>query len=259
MFISFYHGVEQIKSLISESIPDITNASKGEMTLYSPSKNMRIMIFNKQKITQTDYKKFTQLVEELKSSVSVFISCLSHIPFEVISNPLQFFIELDDLTPRFIEMLSRQQDITQVQKDIVSVSYTKKKKSQTSKIDSYQNNEESFFKYCEEVSLSKLEFEKSRKKWESIMNELGCTTRDKFKDYIQKLRDENKTVSDSTPEEFENFVKITPLSKITKTIIKEKFGNLDNSITFLNEPSKEFTKKYKDLKKILTSSNPDIQ
>lgn len=243
--------VEQIKTLLEPFIPDITNSQKGEMTLYSPLKNMRFLILNKQKVTSADYKKFTTLIDELKVSVSVFISCSANIPFEIKSSPLQFYIEQNDLTPRFIEMLAKQNDVTQVQKDIVSVSYAKKKKPQTSPIDEYTNDAEGFNKYCAEISISKLEFEKARKKWGTIMDELECTKKEKFKEYIQKLRDANKVVATGTQEEFIEFVKNNLLSKITKSVIKEKFGNLDNSITYLNEPSKEFTKKYKDLKKTI--------
>ena len=243
-------SIDQIKAQLALFIPDIANAPKGEMTLYSSAKNMRFYILNKQKVASADYKKFSQLVDDLKPSVAVFISCMESIPFEVKANPLQFYVDQSDLTPRFIEMLAKQDDVTQAQKDIASVAFAKKK-VQTSKIDGYANNEEGFNAYVEETNVSSLEFEKSRKKWEQQMDARGCKTRDAFKEYVQKVQNAKKATPDGTQEQFNEFVKITPLNKITKTSVKNQFGNLPATITFLDEPVKEFSQKIKELKKTL--------
>ena len=86
------------------------------------------------------------------------------------------------------------------------------------------------------------------------MVQAGCTTRDAFKNYVQAIHDAKKVVPTGTQPQFIEFVKNNPLNKITKTAVKAQFGNLPDSITYLNEPSKEFTQKIKELKKVLTGN-----
>lgn len=243
--------IDNIKALLVPFLPDIADAVKGEMNLYSSIKNMRFTILNKQKVTAADYKKFTDSVDELKPNVAVFISCECEIPFEVKTNPLQFYVTDADLTDRFMEMLGAQPDVTQIQKAIATIAQAKKK-PQVAKIDGYQNNEEGFNLYVSETAPSKIEFEKAKKKWDAKMTALDCTTRDKFIAYVKKVHDDAAAAPTGTMEQFNIFIKSTPISKITKSAVRTQFGNLPDEITHLDKPSTEFTKLISDYKKTLT-------
>ena len=48
-------------------------ASKGDMSLYSPSKNIRIQALSKQKVAKSDITKFNALVDTLQPSIAVLI------------------------------------------------------------------------------------------------------------------------------------------------------------------------------------------
>ena len=89
-------------------IYDIEETSRGEMNLFSPSKNLRVMICNKQKPAKTDYEKFERLVESLKPAIALFVSGQDEIDYRIVqsSTCLYFYIHLSDLTKRFIQMLA---------------------------------------------------------------------------------------------------------------------------------------------------------
>lgn len=177
-----------VSSLLKSSIPELVLVPKGEMTYYSPSKNIRVQIVDKQKILPCDYTKFDRLADELRSSISLFVSCGCPIPFDVKSNPLRFYVTPEDLTPRFMEMLTNQKDASQSQKDIVSAIRDMKKRPVASRVNSYADDEEGFQLYCKETPVSKMEFEKARKKWKDTMDFYECLTRSQFRAYILSVR-----------------------------------------------------------------------
>ena len=266
--------IEGIQSKISKQIHDLKPAAKGEMTLYSHSKELRIQISTAQQIQKSTLVKFTQQIEELKPIVAMFISCNDDIPFNVQSSPcLTFFITSKELTKRFVEYLGSLPNINEPEEEEESEEESKdtkpkEKKPKISFIESYEPTLEGFDKYCHEVSKSKIEFKKAQEKWSEQMKVYSKLS--DFQEYIvslkppkpdkpdksEKKEKEDKTEKEEKPEpkgtieEFQKYIKDTALSKITKSYIKDNFGNLDNSITFLNE-TKDFKKKISDYKKTL--------
>jgi len=271
--------LEAIQSKISKYVNDLKPAAKGEMSLYSHTKELRIQVSIAQTVQKASLTKFVQQAEELKPSVAMFVSCVDDIPFNVQSTPcLTFFVNSKDLSKRFLEYLKSLPDINEPEEDeneysesdnendeneysdseekpkkkskksVKSIKSTKTTK--TSFIEAYDSTPEGFDKYCHEVVKSKIEFKKAQEKWSKQMKSYPKVA--DFIEYVNSLKTNktDKPEPKGTVEEFHKFIKDTPISKITKSYIKDNFGNLDDSITFLNE-TKDFKKKISELKKSL--------
>lgn len=249
-------NVEVIKNQLSKSIADVTEASKGDMNLYSASKNMRIQIINKQKIIKSDYTKFEENITRLQPSVAVLISFNDEIPFRIKSyilndKPiLEIHINHSDISDRFIDMLANQETISETESKTLSLENSKKKPKE-SFIESFKGN---FDEYCKSCPISKIEYEKVKSKWTEEMKQFENRT--KFIEFIRKSRESTtehneEKQTEGTEEQFNEYIKTTALSKITKKEIKAKFGNLSDNITYLNKTGDDFKSSIKKLKESL--------
>ena len=272
---------EEIKSIITPAIDDIDNAPKGEFTLVSPSRNLRILISNAKTITKRMFDDFEVKCESLHPAVGLFIATQTEQTFNVkrISSGVIFAITPEDLTERFLDYLENLPIIENNEEDQPSRRTSKSAPGKTSQnkseqkneshsantssrkgtpsvIDDYGDTPEEFERYCREVPKSKVEFKKAQAKWAEQMKDYPKLT--DFKEYVDSMKPpkkekekEEKPEANGTIEEFEQYLIDTPASQIRKTYIKEHFGNLDNSITFLNETGKDFLQNIKDYQKAL--------
>lgn len=248
------NAIETIKSRFSDYLKDITESSKGDMNLYSPSKNIRIQVANKQKIIKSDYAKFDNLVEKLQPSVAVFISFNDDIPFRIKSiilnnKPvLELFINNTDINDRFIDMLSNQENIPEVEEKSLALENSKKKPKE-SIIETYESTDEGFELYCKNIAISKIEYEKAKVKWSENMK--NFENRSKFIEHVKEVKQSEQPSCNGTKDEFYEFIRTNPLSKITKKEIKSRFGNLSNDITFMDKTGNDFKADIKKLKESL--------
>ena len=247
--------IDTIKDQISARIPDLDEASKGDMNLYSPSKNIRIQVANKQKIIKSDFTKFDSLVDKLQPAVAVFVSHNDDIPMRikaVIVNGkpvVEFFINSSDITDRFVEMLSSYEDIPALEEKSLALENSKKKPKE-SLIEQYEATPEEFTRYCNTIAVSKVEYEKAKNKWPDEMKQFENRT--KFIEHIKHGRSAPApATSNGSKEEFHEFVRSSPLSKITKKEIKTRFGNLPDEVTFMNKTGESFKTEIKKLKESL--------
>ena len=251
------NNVEVIKNRLYNNLKDITEASKGDMNLYSPSKNIRIQVVNKQKVIKSDYTKFESVIERLQPSVAVFISFVDDIPMRIKSyilndkSVLEIHLNYTDINDRVIDMLVNQDDISETEGKALALENSKKKPKE-SYIERYESNDKGFDEYCKTVPISKVEYEKAKSKWSEHMKQFKNRT--DFLESIKKAREEpesDKSESEGTEEDFYEYIKTTALSKITKKEITARFGNLSNSITHMNKTGDEFKSAIKKLKESL--------
>lgn len=271
--------VAVIKDSLIDKIRDLVDSPKGEMTLYSPSKNMRIEVVDKQKITKIDYTRFENLIDKLHPSVAVFISFSDKIPYKIKPTiksgklTLEIYISVDYIDDRFVEMLANQDDLPE-EIEMMNAIENSKKKAKESVIESYEPTIEGFNSYCKKVPISKIEYEKAKSKWPRQME--SYENRTKFIEYIRADRqlDSKQTTkgtsvvkstltksssavkstltksikSKGTVNEFYNYIRETAISKITKKDIRENFAELSDEITFLDKTGNEFKEAIKNLK-----------
>lgn len=251
---------DQIKELIGSQLHDLEETTKGQMVFYSLSKNLRIQLFNRLKINKTEFSKFEEQAVTLKADVALFISSNELIPYtmKTILSPstsrplLLIYVHKSDLTKRFINMLANLPNISSNEIKFLQLEQIKKppvRPAQASDIDRYQRTSEGFSQYCQNTFKTRLEFAKAKSKWPELME--PYTTKEQFITYCESLKPvKNNETPTATLEEFYEYVKETSPSNMTKQYIREHFGNLDDSITNLNE-TKEFRNKMKDLRKRL--------
>lgn len=270
--------VAVIKDSLINKIRDLVDSPKGEMTLYSPSKNMRIEVVDKQKITKIDYTRFENLIDKLHPSVAVFISFSDKIPYKI--KPiiksgkltLEIYISVDYIDDHFVEMLANQDDLPE-EIEMMNAIENSKKKVKESVIESYEPTIEGFNSYCKNVPISKIEYGKAKSKWPRQME--SYEDRTKFIEYIRADRqlDSKQTKGTSTVKstltkgtstvksaltksikskgsvnEFYNYIRETAISKITKKDIRENFAELSDEITFLDKTGNDFKEAIKNLK-----------
>ena len=75
--------------------------------------------------------------------------------------------------------------------------------------------------------------------------------RSKFIEYIKGVKQSEQPSCNGTKDEFYEFIRTNPLSKITKKEIKSRFGNLPNDITFMDRTGNDFKADIKKLKESL--------
>lgn len=256
--------IEQVKSTLEEALPDITKAPQGEMNLYSESKNVRVMITTAKKVSKSAYDNFQQLSLDLKPSLALFISCNDEIPWDVQTTPcLSYYLHISKLNEDIINHLKRLPEIKITKpkttrkatkattktndEDIDEEPAPKKTVKKTTKtnetedevintkpktfIDGYGNSVDEFDRYCSEVVKSKIEYKKACAKWPREMKEF--TTLKSFQEYIVSLKGEEpkqvKVKTNSTLEDFTQYLLTTPASKLRMGFIKEQFGHLEES------------------------------
>lgn len=249
--------IEFLKVRLLSTFPDLEECAKGDMTLYIPSKNIRFYVSNKQKVMQADYKKFTTNAARLKNYISVFISISDNIPYqvetEIVNNEavIYFYVTVSDITERFIEMLQLQEDISPDKEKSLALDHLRKRPKE-SELNNYESTVEGFNAYCRKVSLSKVEYEKAKLKWISQMTRFD--SKNKFIEFLKSIRQtkDEAQAPQSTKEQFLEYIRTTPLAKITKKEITERFGNLPNTVTFLNLSGNEFKDKIRTTKASLT-------
>ena len=250
--------MEAIKAILS-TIEDIEPAQRGEMTLYSPSRNLRVMISTAVKITEQMKDEFEAKASELKPEIALFVSAVDDIDFDICnetsdgSHVLCVYVTREDLTPRFVRMLENMDpvDPAETAKTTKRPARPKAEKAPAKKspIDDYSDDAEGFDKYCHEIVKSKIEFKKAQTKWPKEMK--AYSTLAKFTEYIAKLKESKPTEEPTgTIEDFEDYIIKTPVSKITKTYLRSTFGNLSEALDLIE--SKNFRADVQDLKKSLT-------
>lgn len=246
--------IEAVKNSFGDYLKDITEASKGDMNLYSPSKNIRIQIVNKQKVIKSDYTKFENLIEKLQPSVAIFVSFSDNIPLRIksiIQNGkavLELYINYSDINERFLDMIANQENIPEVEEKSLALENSKKKPKE-SIIESYESTDEGFELYCKNVAISKIEYEKAKSKWSESMKKFE--NRSKFIEYVKEVKQSEQPACNGTKDEFYEFIRTNPLSKITKKEIKSRFGNLPNDVTFMDKTGNDFKVEIKKLKESL--------
>ena len=215
--------VNSIVEKLQDAIPDIAVAPKGEMSIYSHSKNLRIQVSNAKDVSEATYKKFEDDAERLKASTAIFISCNEEIGFDVDTAPcLLFFIHIGDLNDRFIEYLGslpninsseEEEDVNEEEeeekpkpkakapakgkakapakpkpepKPKETKPEPKETKQSESFIDKYDETDEGFEQYCIDVPKSKVEFKKAQAKWSEQMKPFK--TLKAFTDHVVSLK-----------------------------------------------------------------------
>lgn len=248
------NNVEIIKQQFIERLKDITEASKGDMNLYSQSKNIRIQVVNKQKVIKSDYTKFENLIEKLQPSVAIFISFSDNIPFRIKStihngkSVLELYINHTDINERFLDMIANQEDIPETEEKSLALENSKKKPKE-SIIESYESTNDGFELYCKNIAISKIEYEKAKSKWSENMK--NFENRSKFIEYVKEVKQSEQPSCNGTKDEFYEFIRTNPLSKITKKEIKSRFGNLPNNVTLMDKTGNDFKAEIKKLKESL--------
>ena len=196
--------IEQLKPVI----PDIAVAPKGEMSIYSHVKNLRIQVSNAKDVTESIYNKFEQAAFDLKPSVAVFISCVEEIGFDVDTSPcLLFFIHISDLNERFIDYLGSLPDVNEnvEEEDAHEEEEDKPAKKPVNKkakskdaddeqearkpqsfIETFDSTVDGFNDYCIKVTKSKIEFKKAQSKWPKQMK--AYPTLKSFAEYVCSLK-----------------------------------------------------------------------
>lgn len=265
--------MEAIKSILS-TIDDIQPAQHGEMTLYSPSRNLRVMITSAARVTEKMKDDFEAKACELKPEIALFVSAVADIDFDIANETsdgehiLCIYATREDLTPRFVRMLENMEPVpineTKEPKETSEPKEPKEPKSEkkvtpskvakTSAIDEYDDTPEGFDKYCHEIPKSKVEFKKAQLKWPKEMT--PYKTASSFTDYVisTKTSKPSKTADNSatsTIEDFEKYITTTAASKITKTAIRSMFAHLPEAQKLID--SKNFREDVRDLKKSLAS------
>lgn len=262
---------ETIKNLLLPAIPDIDNASKGEMSLFSPSKNLRVFITSAKTVGKSAFENFEQLAFDLKPAVALFVSCQANVKLNFKDSPcIIHYLILEDINERFIEYLKSLPNVAEPEVKPKTVRASRSSTSSRSSassakeskpvkasfIDNYDDSPEGFKKYCQEVAKSKIEFKKAVAKWGAEMADYPTLT--KFTEHIVSLKEakESKEVKEAngTEEEFNEYLTTTPASQIRKAYIKEHFSNLPDEITFLNE-TKDFQSKIRAYRKELLGSD----
>ena len=245
---------EVVKNILLPAVADIDNAPKGEMSLFAASKNLRIQVTNAKKVNNAIYTDFRHAALELKPAVAIFVSCQDVIPLNFETTPcLLIYVHVSDLNERLIGFIHSLPDLIETSKP-----KTKSAKSaDNSFIMKYTESHEDFERYCREVPKTKIEFKKAVAKWAEEMNEFPTLA--KFEEHIAQVKADIAAATtpppppEATIEEYHDYLKTTPPSKLRKTYIKENFGNLDNSITFLNE-TKDFLTKIREYQKKVKES-----
>ena len=254
-----------IREILSE-IEDLEEAPHGQMTLYSPAHNLRVMINEEDEVTEPMKDEFEVIAKALKPTLALFISTNDEIPFDIITEPIFcIYATPKDLTPRFIEFLTALEPddngTEEEEKQTKKASKPKSKKSDKTEkkpqkpksskedyIDKFDETDEGFSKYCHETPKTKIEFKKAQAKWSEQMK-IYKTAKD-FTDYIISLKEAKaKPEPSASLDEFNDYIKSTPISKITKTHIREIFGNLKEAQELLD--SKDFKNEVKELKESL--------
>ena len=248
------NSVNIIKQQFITHLNDITETSKGDMNLYSPSKNIRFLISNKSKIIKSDYTKFENLIERLQPSVAIFISFSDNIPLRIKSTihsgkpVLELYINHADINERFLDMVANQENVPETEEKSIALENSKKKPKE-SIIEGYESTDDGFELYCRNVAISKIEYEKAKSKWTEHMK--NFENRGKFIDYVKEIKQSEQNLCNGTKDEFHEFIRTNPLSKITKKEIKSRFGNLPNDITFIDKTGNDFKLEIKKLKESL--------
>ena len=162
-------------------------------------------------------------------------------------------------------MLADQESLPATEEKSVALENSKKKPKE-SIADTFPATEEGFNDYCKKTAKSKLEYEKAKSRWPESMK--AFKNRTEFLEFVTSIKPAKQTKSKETDasesksgdssseeskptgteEEFYNYVKHTAISKITKTEIRNKFGNLPDSITLLNKTGADFKNALKELK-----------
>lgn len=240
---------EQIKNLLLPAVADIDNAPKGEMTLFAPSKNLRILITAAKKVNSSITTGFQHSSLELKPAVAILVSCQDMIQFNVSTSPcLSFYLHISDLTPRFIEYVKSLPNLIEPK----SKSKPATKPTSDSFISNYTESHEDFERYCREVPKTKIQYKQAVAKWTTEMAEFPTLA--KFTEHVVKVKEAVPPPAAPTPtatlEQYHKYLLETPASKLRKTYIKENFSNLDDSVTFLNE-TKDFLPKLKEYQRSL--------
>lgn len=249
--------IEHLKVRLLASFADLEECPKGDMTLYIPSKNIRFYVSNKQKVMQADYKKFETNAIRLKNYISIFVSIADNIPYQVeteIVNDepvLYFYVTIGDVTDRFIEMLQLQDDIGEDKEKSLALDHLRKKPKE-SLLNNYESTVDGFNAYCLKVPYSKIEYEKAKLKWISQMSRFD--SKNKFIEYLRSIRPakEEAQTSNATKDQFLEYIRNTPLSKITKKDITERFSSLPTTITHTNLSGNDFKNKMKAIKASLS-------
>ena len=197
-------SVEAIQTKISKYISDLKPSAKGEMSLYSYRKDLRIQVSTAQTVQKATLTKFIQQTQELKPTVAMFISCVDIIPFNVSSTPcLSFMIHSKDLSKRFLEYLESLPDINEPEEEEDEEEEKELKPSKPAKvskpakepkaspIDNYEATQEGFDKYCHEIVKSKIEFKKAQEKWNEQMKAYPKAS--DFINYIVSLKPPKET------------------------------------------------------------------
>ena len=243
------------------AIHDLEKTTRGQMSFYSLSKNMRIQILDRTRIQKSDYAHFQEQALELKAEIAILISIHEQIPYRIsiimsptTSKPIMFFfIHIDDLTPRFVNMLACMPDISK--EDIeyhrfenmkLKASSTSSRSAQPSELDLYTRDEHGFNAYCEKTCKTRIEYDRARHKWPEQMSKFK--SKSDFIAYTESLKPVPTSSTSGTLEEFHTYVLNTSISAITKAYIRSKFSNLDPSLTFVDEPFQSFRTKLKELK-----------
>lgn len=257
-----------LKDMLVPKIPDMTESSKGDMNLYSPSKNIRIQVVSKQKIVKSDYTKFDELTERLQPSFALFVSFTDDIPLKIKSviingKPIiQMFVNYTDINERFIEMLMNQENLPVNEERMIALENSKKK-AKESIVETFSPTIDGFNEYCKTIAPSKVKYEEAKSRWPDSMKQFD--KRDKFIDYVKSLKqvaaepppsqttakNTQPAVQSGTEDEFLEYIKTTALSKITKKEIKAKFSGLSDEVTYVDKTGEKFKSAIKELKESL--------
>lgn len=238
-----------------ESLKPVTSTVSG-IEFYVPSKNIHFMVVNKKKFVKADLTKFDDVIKSCHPTIMIIIN-LQETPMVI--EPIQtdnivgikYILSPNDITDRFVNYLASAADLNTTEMNRVTQLNAKATAPVVPKescLEKYGDSEQDFRKYCEEVVKSKLEYEKAKAKWPEYMKIFA-----KKEDFIKytatlKTKDEVRTNKTSNIEEFHEFVKMTPTSKISKKIVKEKFPDLSEEITFVDLLGDEYKAKLNSLK-----------
>lgn len=258
---------EEILLRFGSALHDLEKTSRGQMSFYSLSKNLRIQVLDRLRIQKGDYIRFQEQANELKTTVALLISVHEVIPFRTVvvespttSSPLlMFFIHIDDLTPRFVDMIAALPNISAEDIEYHRFENMKLKPSsssrppQPSELDLYTRDKSGFDAYCLKTCKTRIEYDRAKHKWPDLMSKFKNKT--EFIAFVESLKPSVRSESNGTIEEFHEYILNTSISAITKAYIRAKFSNLEPSKTFVNEPFQSFRNKLRELKTSLRAQS----
>jgi hypothetical protein len=241
--------------------PNVVSSPINGVDFHIPAKNAYFIVINKKAILKADIAKFNEVIKLHHPSLLMVINIqdvaldIKPIVSDDISG-VRIILSLNNFTDDFVRYINGLPSLNNVEMKLVTQLNAKSNAPVAQKIsfiEQFEDTEEDFTKYCNQVVKSKVEFERAKTKWPTQMKVFA--KKESFIAYVAALKapaEDAKTNKTSTIEEFQTYLVATPIGKITKKEIKERFSGLSDAITHVDLKGDAFRGKIIKMKEELT-------